>query len=238
MCAKTHQKVVGTSPNAITAIEFPAEPGTRARRVVSRSRARSTGKYPSWKMGRMLQWESHNELNAFRLLDANPAVRAFQEQPLTIHFRLNDEVHRHYPDILVDLGSARELWEVKSATEAARPENAARTKLLSDALPNHGFTYRMVLAEDLRREPRLSNVLTLLKYGRQPIGILEREQLRLLLDKTGGLCWGAATSGDLGPRGRFVLARLVLEGVLTCDIEQQLSPSSRFDWSHHLGGLK
>lgn len=228
---------MGDSPSKVISIEYPQE-GVRARRVVTRSRARPTGKYPSWKMGRMVQWESHNELNAYRLLDANPAVLAFYEQPLVIRYHLDCEQHIHYPDTLVKLVTGRELWEVKSAAEAARPENASRTRFLTDALPNHGFIYRMVLAEDLGREPRLSNVLTLLKYGRQPVGILEREQLRLLIEKAGGLCWGAATSGSLGPRGRFVLARLVLEGVLTCDIEQQLSPSSRFDWNHHLGGLK
>ena len=228
MCAKAHQTAVGASPNAITAIEFPSESGTRARRVVTRSRARSTGKYPSWKMGRMVQWESHNELNAFRLLDANPAVYTFQEQPLTIHYCLNGEAQKHYPDVLVDLGATRELWEVKSATEAAKPEYAQRTGFLSEALPNQGFVYRMVLAEDLAREPRLSTVLTLLKYGRQPISLIEREQVRLLLNATGRIPWGAACTGELGPRGRFLLARLALEGELQLDVEQPLTDQNAF----------
>jgi hypothetical protein len=44
------------NPSAIKSIIFP-EPGRmRARKVVSRSNARSAGKYPSWKMGRMLYW--------------------------------------------------------------------------------------------------------------------------------------------------------------------------------------
>jgi hypothetical protein len=218
---------LGNSPSKVISIEYPQE-GVRARRVVTRSRARPTGKYPSWKMGRMVQWESHNELNAYRLLDANPAVLAFYEQPLVIRYHLDGEQHIHYPDTLVKLVTGRELWEVKSAAEATRPENASRTRFLTDALPNHGFTYRMVLAEDLGREPRLSNVLTLLKYGRQPVGILEREQVRLILEATGGICWGAATNGELGPRGRFILARLALEGILHLDIEQPLTGRSSF----------
>ena len=51
------------------------------RRVVTRSRFRPTGKYPSWKMERMLQWESMNELNAFRLLDCDPRVTVFTNSP-------------------------------------------------------------------------------------------------------------------------------------------------------------
>lgn len=227
MCAKPHKAVVGAPPNAIIAIEYPSDSGTRIRRVVTRSRARPTGKYPSWKMGRMIQWESHNELNAYRLLDANPAVRAFAEQPLAVHYYLDGEQHVHYPDTLVELSTSRELWEIKPASEAITPENISRTKLMTEALPHHGFTYRIVLAEDLRREPRLSNALTLLKYGRQPVGALEREQLRLLLEKSEGLRWGNASNGDLGPRGRFILARLVLEGQLNIDFELPLSPLSK-----------
>ena len=84
----------------------------RARRVVSRSRSRPTGKYPSWKMGRMVEWESHNELNAFRLLDADPDASAFHEQPLSIRYTLCGEVRLHVPDVLVEC--ARKL-------RAARP---------------------------------------------------------------------------------------------------------------------
>lgn len=229
MCAEPHQVTVGAFPNAITAIEFPAGSSIRTRRIVSRSRARPTGKYPSWKMGRMIQWESHNELNAYRLLDANPAVRAFYEQPLAIRYRLDGVEHIHYPDTLVEIGGSRELWEIKPAFEAARPEYVARTKFLTDALCSNGFTYRMVLAEDLGREPRLSNVLTLLKYGRQPLGLVEREHIRNVLKATGGsIPWGAATSGVLGRRGHFVLARLALEGVLGTDIEQPLNSHTLF----------
>lgn len=218
----------GGSPNAVISIDYPEAPALRARRVVSRSRARPTGKYPSWKMGRMVQWESHNELNAYRLLDANPAVKAFYEQPLVVHYRLDGEPYIHYPDTLVDLGTNRELWEIKPATEAARPENVARTKFLASALLNHGFTYRMVLAEDLRQEPRLSNVLTLLKYGRQPISTVEREIIRRIIDATGGISWGTAIDGDLGSRGRHILARMALEGALQCEIDPPLSRQSMF----------
>lgn len=222
------RSISGGSPNAVISIDFPEAPALRARNVVSRSRARPTGKYPSWKMGRMVQWESHNELNAYRLLDANPAVRAFHEQPLVIHYQLGGESHIHYPDTLVDLGTSRELWEVKPATEAARPENVARTEFLTSALLNHGFTYRMVLAEELKRQPRLSNIQTMLKFGRQPISLVEREQIRQILANSRGIHWGALTKRDLGGRGRFILARLVLEGRLLFDMDACLDENTLF----------
>ncbi len=218
----------GDYPDAILALEFPETPGARSRKVVTRSRARATGKYPSWKMGRMIQWESSNELNAYRLLDANPVVRAFHEQPLVIRFCLDGTEQVHYPDTLVELASSRELWEIKPAAEAARPEYRARTQLMVEALPDFGFTYRMVIAEDLAREPRLTNTLSLLKYGRQAVSLLEREKVRQILLKTGGLTWGDAITNVVGPRSRCLLARLALEGSLHVGIDEPLTPESRF----------
>ena len=222
------RSISGDSPDSILALEFPETPGARSRKVVTRSRARATGKYPSWKMGRMIQWESQNELNAYRLLDANPAVRAFHEQPLVIRFRLDGIEQAHYPDTLVELASSKELWEIKPATEAARPEYQARTRLMVKALPDFGFTYRMVIAEDLAREPRLTNTISLLKYGRQAVSLFEREKVRQVLLKTGGLTWGDAISNIAGPRSRGLLARLTLEGNLQISIDEPLTLGSRF----------
>lgn len=209
-------------------MEYPKDGKLRVRKVISRSKARPTGKYPSWKMGRMIHWESSHELNAFRLLDGNPAVVSFHEQPLAIHFVLNGEKHTHYPDTLVNLGATRELWEIKPTFEAAKPEFIARTRFLQGALPQKGFTYRMVIGEDLACEPRLSTVLALLKYGRQAISLVEREQVRRILTTTGGICWGSATAGDLGARGRYLLSRLALEGALKLDFETRLCPETLF----------
>ena len=212
----------------ILEIEFPENGKLRSRKIVSRSRARPTGKYPSWKMGRMVQWESHNELNAYRLLDATPDVSAYHEQPLSIHFTLDGEKHIHYPDVLVEWRELRELWEIKPESEALSPKYVKRTKFLEGALPKLGFTYRMVLAEDLGRQPRLSNVLMLLKHGRVQIGDLERERVRELLAVAPEISWEVAARGDLGQNGRSTLSRLALEGAIHFDLEQPLCANSVF----------
>lgn len=179
------RRVVNRMNDSVLEIFFPDGENVRSRKIVTRSRARPNGKYPSWKMGRMMQWESINELNAYRLLDADPAAIAYHEQPLTIRYRLNGKEHTHYPDTLVQWGASRELWEIKPSKQALRPEYIERTRLLENALPQLGFEYRLVLAEDLAKEPRLSNVLTLLKYGRAPVPELAWEQIRRAIG-TGG----------------------------------------------------
>ena len=214
----------------IIAIEFPE--AIRSRKVVTRSRARPTGKFPSWKMGRMLQWESIAELNAMRLLDVDFSVRSFAEQPVVVRYVLNGESRTHYPDLLVERDNGlKELWEVKPAKDAAREEVAERTALLQAALPTYGYEYRLLYAEDLRRQPRLSNVLEILKWGHGPISALDRERVRAMLTQLPAVTWRDAASGALGRSGRHLLCRLVLEGMLAVDLNEKLGLDSRFTLS-------
>src|SRR5271165_6352087 len=122
-------------------IAFSSPEQVRSRRVVTRSRFRPTGKYPSWKMERMLQWESINELNAFRLLDCDPRVKAFIEQPCEIVYFDGTETRHHYPDIYVEIDSDQELWEVKAEREASQSEVSTRTELLTSGLRRYGFMW-------------------------------------------------------------------------------------------------
>lgn len=221
-------KSIKNLSDRIVSIEYPENGELRARKVVSRSKARSTTKYPSWKMARMTQCESSYELLAHRLLDVNPAVRSFSEQPLTIRYILDGVEHRHYPDILVVLiDGSQELWEVKSKKDAAEAETQARTCFLQAALPGYGFAYRIVLGEDLGREPRMSNVRQMLIWGRPSISLLEYELMRAALRLKPSLTWAEAQS-VLGPRGRHIVARHVLEGRLAFDLDAKLTPATVF----------
>ncbi len=216
--------------NSVLEIFFPEDGKVRSRKIVTRSRARPTGKYPSWKMGRMIQWESINELNAYRLLDADPAAIAYHEQPLTIRYQLDGELHTHYPDTLVQWGTSRELWEIKPSAQAQRPEYIERTRLLEAVLPQFGFAYRLVLAEDLAKEPRLSNVLTLLKFGRAPVPELAWEQIRRATCDGRELVWGDVVAGALGKYGRSHICRLVLEGRVSANLEESLASTTLLTW--------
>jgi hypothetical protein len=213
---------------AISRIVFPGPGQLRSRKVVSRSRGRPTGKYPSWKMRRMIQWESENELNAFRLLDCDPDVTRFNEQPCEVMYVLDGKVRSHFLDILVEKNGRQELWEVKPESQAQEPDIVTRTALLVQGLPLWGYTYRVVLAKDLAMQPRQRNACFLLGLGRRAPTDCERELIRRELNRHGSLLWSDACSGEYGPRGREIFCNLVLRGVLTIDLNLPISPSTRF----------
>jgi hypothetical protein len=184
---RSHRFEMSANLSGIKSILFP-EPGRmRSRKVVSRSNARSTGKYPSWKMGRMIHWESINELNAFRLLDCDPNVTSYSEQPCQIVYVLDGVERVHYPDILVTTTAGKQLWEVKLRSNASEPEVLARANFLSRALPRCGYEYRTVFGEDLARQPRLNNANLLLSLGKRAVSDCEWEDVRRTVAEQGAL---------------------------------------------------
>ena len=197
--------------------------GTLARKIIYRSRASVATKYPSWKMGRFIHAESKNELNAFILLDANPAVASFREQPAIIEYVMDGTPHKHFPDILVVLtDGSMEFWEVKPKEQAVKPEVLARTRLMTELLPQQGYAYRVVIGEDLATQPRLKNALKLLRLGRQnssSLDVLATTQL-LQLDPR----WGSHTP-ESGVH-KFI-AKQYLQGNICIDLNYQINPETK-----------
>lgn len=218
----------GFGRSSVHAVIFPGPGQLRSRKVISRSNTHSTGKHPSSKLGRMVHWESLHELNAFRLLDCDPDVANFCEQPCQVVYVMDGVERVHYPDILVTTTDGKELWEVKPRSKALAPEVLARTALLSRVLPRWGYEYRMVFAEDLATQPRLSNANLLHRFGARAVGDCEWEAIRHAAEKRGRLIWSEACRGDYGPRGREILCGLVLRGILTIDMDSPLSLNTHF----------
>jgi hypothetical protein len=179
-------------------------------------------------MNRMLQWESPNELNAFRLLDCDPEVVCFTEQPCEIKYVQDGIARKHFPDILVVRNGRRELLEVKSETEAIRPAIASRTALLIGCLPMWGYDYGLLLGSDLARQPRMKNADRLLRFGRGNVTECEREFIRLALKRRGALLWSDACVGAYGARGREILCHLTLDGTLAVDMNAPWLAETRF----------
>jgi len=211
--------------NKILSIEFPEEGKERARKVVSRSRYRFTGKFPSWKMNRMMEWESRNELNCFRLLDANPEIKKFYEQPFVIHFIMDGIKHIHYPDILIKTNHSSEVWEIKDQYKADDDEVIKRTNLMESELPKFGYSYRILTDKELSMEPRLSNIMTILKFGRSQNSLFQEESFRKFCKKESSskLKWGL-----LDLNGKKILSRKFINGDLTFNLSQPINNETEF----------
>ena len=81
----------------------------RARKVISRSRGRVTGKFASMKMRATIYWESQLERDAIMLMEVDPLVLAYYEQPFILEYRHEGEIHNYTPDLLVEFDDRKQL---------------------------------------------------------------------------------------------------------------------------------
>lgn len=88
------------------------------------------GYYPSRKAGRSVAFESRLERDHFLLLDADPEVLSFEEQPVTIAFRDATGPRRYTPDVRVRYRDRDdELVEVKYRAELDAMDDEQRLRL-------------------------------------------------------------------------------------------------------------
>lgn len=141
---------VPLSKSEVLTISF-APDGERARKVVRRSNYRMTGKQPSSKCKRMVQWESHYEKKAFQLLEVSPYVKTYREQPALFEYQdANGVMKIHYPDIFVKLINGIKLFiEVKPQRAKDNEDLLSRESLLKKLLSQKGFKYLQIYPEQI-----------------------------------------------------------------------------------------
>lgn len=132
------------------------------------------GRFPSRKAGRMVAFESRLERDHLLLLEADPNVKTFEEQPVTIEFEGARGRRRYTPDCRVEyIDGTTELVEVKYAADLDALDAEARADLAEaqDAARRHcarfGWRFRVVTDRDIRT-PALVRAETLRMYARAP----------------------------------------------------------------------
>ncbi len=209
-------------------LRFPPPGEKRVRKVVTRSRARQTQKYPSWKMDRMIECESGNELVASRIYDLDTDVLSFHEQAVAIHYWMDGDERVHIPDFVVRRPKYIDIDEIKDTRDAENSDVLERARYLTPLLARLGLRYRVRFIDKDRFRRTLGFCRSVLKYGRSEIGATEREAARRLFASNSDLTWGDVADGCLGERSRYIAARLLLEGEIgTDDCRRPLQPHTR-----------
>jgi hypothetical protein len=177
----------------------------------------------------MHEAESLSEYLAFQILDADPSICRFREQPVKIVYRVDGELRTHYPDILIERSSKKELWEIKSDLDEEPTDVFRRTELLKVLLAEKGFRYRLISGVDLKQSAELHNSKLLLKFGRYSINVIALESARLLLESNGVRQSDFLIYKDI-VKDKSLLYSLVLKGIVTFDQSQRIEPKTLFSW--------
>jgi hypothetical protein len=147
---------------------MPVSNKKRARRVIRRGTRRTVGKFPSLKGGKKsIHWESTLERDLCYLLEIDPDVITFKEQPLKIMYVLDGKVRYYTPDLLVIRKNKKQLVEVKPKNKLQKYIHIFH--VISQICEQNGYEFVVLTEKVIRQQPRLNNIKLLWKYSRTVI---------------------------------------------------------------------
>ncbi len=138
-------------------------------RKVSNRGGNAIGRFPSTKMKRMIAFESLLERDFIYLLDYDPAVEWFEEQPLSIEYLHEGKLLHYTPDFHLLEDSQHALVECKPERFVETEENRRKFGVAQEWCQRHGWEFRVVTEQQIRSGFRLQNVKLLAQYARQKV---------------------------------------------------------------------
>ena len=197
---------------------------TPVRRVVTRSGRHIRGKFPSRKMGRMVEWESPLEADAIRLFEFNPGVRAYYSQPSVEHYHDAFGTTRSFvPDFRIDwLHGGSLLVEVKSDADAAYPPTQHLLGLKAMAMQLQGKPYRLLTPAQIKSQPLFENLKLLESHAKGPLCPESMEYMGALSNRT--IFSLQDIAHQLG--STQMVFRAIAHGLLRTDLQQPLNMES------------
>ncbi|MCX9026144.1 MAG: TnsA endonuclease N-terminal domain-containing protein [Candidatus Methanoperedens sp.] len=159
------------------------------RKITNRSGFRKViGKFPSLKTGRTVMWESQIERDFIYLLEFDPDVRFFKEQPIKIKYKYKNKPRKYTPDFYVERRTARELVEVKPASKVKKPDNILRFLAGAEYCKNAGYVFKVVTDEQIRDGSLLANIKLLHRYATVNVPAEFCQQAIEIIQSSGEIC--------------------------------------------------
>ena len=141
----------------------------KSRKVVTRGGRKYRGYFPSWKMQRVIEWESLLERDAILLFEFSSGVVIYREQPELIQYEFEGVIHRYYPDFEVVLKSGEIIhFEVKPASKLKSHELINKLTAIKRHYDRMGREFRILSSDVIQKHPRHSNLMYLTKLKFHP----------------------------------------------------------------------
>jgi hypothetical protein len=209
----------------------------RSRKITNTGTLKNIGKFPSIKTGSTVYFESLLERDYIYLLDYDPDVIRFREQPLKIEYPFDGRVRSYFPDFLVEKRTHSELVEVKPQIKTLGPAFASFVKIITDTAVSRGYGYSVVTDLTIRKEPRLTNIKVLWRYARVPIVFRHTVLLHNLFKENKILSLGEITSyfASVGETRELVYS-LLFHRHLSINIDEPMQEGSPVGAGAECGG--
>jgi hypothetical protein len=200
---------------------------TPFRKITNKGVKKNIGKFPSAKMGRNIWYESVLESDLIELLEFDPDVIRYKEQPFRLRYFYEGQRRSYIPDIFAQRRNKLQAIEVKPQEKAATKMNKLRYQVISSIFEYHGIEFVVATETRIRVQPLLDNVKICWGYARTPVHPLHETYIRDHL-----------ASRQVAPINELVTAlagngvtlqiiySLIYRGVLATNLHLPVSPTS------------
>lgn len=205
------------------------------RKITNKGGKKVIGKFPSLKMERLVCWESQIERDYIYLLEFDPAVASYAEQPLRISYHLDGKERRYTPDFLVKRADKNLIVEVKREEAAKKEEMQQLFRVVSAICAHDHYEFVVVTDTMIRVQPRLDNIKLLTRYQRIPIHDPQYQIIcNELFSKSSEVCLSEVMQFFASRNiGKQVVFSLLYWGVLAVDLTQLITAESVVSFPGH-----
>ena len=174
--------------------------GNPVRKIPHRTRG-VRGYFYSLKNDRRVDYESLNEQCLMKILETDPSVVSYCEQPLKLEFRWNNRTYPYTPDLLsVDIHSRTKLYKVKpkKAIEQDDGKLLAKFEAARSYCSDRGWEFEVVTdsvrsSKEFHRAdflwPHLMNPSIDLNRAEELLQIVRQSACFKMKDISGSLSW-------------------------------------------------
>lgn len=121
-------------------------------------------KFFSRKNRRLVRCESLLEFDALFLMEFARGIRRFEEQPITVEYRLGGRKRIYTPDFSAEWEDGRRWFlEIKPSEKLAEPSNAEKFDALTQWFGSRGECLLVLTEQQIRRPVRLRQIRDLLR---------------------------------------------------------------------------
>lgn len=178
-------------------------------------------------MSNTIWWESQLERDYIYLLEIDPDVLSYCEQPFTMTYASQEKLKRYTPDFLVTRSQSQQIVEVKPERLTHADKNLQLWRQIAPIAIANNMEFVVVTEKIIRVQPRLDNIKLLYKYAKVPLSFSNYLDCLEYFQNTKLI---SLLNAEQHLRGkgipRSLLLRLLWSGVLVTDLMKPINSES------------
>jgi hypothetical protein len=191
-------------------------------------------------MNTIIWWESQIERDYLYLLEIDPDVLSFKEQPFIITYISLGKSKKYIPDFVVTRTQKTQVVEVKPLNQVYSDKNLHKFRHIAPIVIAQNMEFIVVTDHMIRVQPKLNNIKLLYKYARVPLSLSNYLDCLEYFQTTPDTSFQKA-SQDLKAKGvsKNILLRLLWSGFLVTDLMKPITEDSSIqislnpcNWKH------